>query len=81
MYKNQAISQAITAARGNPSPSRTAESDKAIIAALRMENKQLKAKIAKIQEQNGESYEEKYETLLKENRELKEQLKKAYVAW
>ena len=46
-----------------------------------MENKQLKAKIAKIQEQNGESYEEKYETLLKENRELKEQLKKANVAW
>lgn len=81
LYKNEEIADKIRDCRDNHIAPRTKESDKAVIAALRVEIKKLKSQIKETEIENNESYKAKYEKLLEENKELKKQLENAYTAW
>lgn len=79
LYKNETISKAIKESRSSvPGTARSEESKDAIIAALRLSIKHLQSKVRTLEAERGESYKSKYEKLLAENKELKEQLKSAY---
>ncbi len=81
LYHNEAIANEIKECRDNPVAPRTQSSDKAIITSQKLEIKKLKARIAELEKANSESYKEKYEKLLVENKDLKKQLASAYTAW
>ena len=79
LYGNETISKAIKENRtGAPGAARSEESKDAIIAALRLTIKQLQGRIRTLESEKGENYKVKYEKVLKENKELKEQLKHSY---
>lgn len=81
LYKNKAIAEEIGYCREKQATSRTDASNKVVISSLRMEIRKLKSKIVKLEESNSDSYREKYEKLLEENKELKRQLEHAYSVW
>ena len=79
LYKNEAISKAIKENRvSSPGAARSEESKDTIIAALRLTVKQLQAKVRTLEAEREEGYKAKYEKVLAENKELKEQLKSSY---
>lgn len=81
LYNNKTIADAIRDCRDNSVSPRSKQSEKAIIAALRVEIKKLKSQIKEMEIANNESYKAKYEKLFEENKELKKQLENAYTAW
>lgn len=80
LYNNEVISSAIKGIR-NGSTTRTENSNIAIIAALRAENKKLKKELDELKKANDDSYKVKYEKAKREVEELKKQLEKAYTVW
>lgn len=80
LYNNEAISNAIKGVRDGATP-RSDNSNAAIVAALRTENKKLKKELAELKKANDDSYKAKYEKAKAEVEKLKKQLEKAYTVW
>ena len=80
LYNNEAISNAIKGVRDGATP-RSDNSNAAIVAALRTENKKLQKELAELKKANDDSYKAKYEKAKAEVEKLKKQLEKAYTEW
>lgn len=80
LYNNEAISNAIKSVRDGGTP-RSDNSNAAIVAALRTENKKLKKELAELKKANDDSYKVKYEKAKAEIEELRKQLEKSYTVW
>lgn len=79
LYSNEQVRTAIEEARASSSGrGRSDESKDAVIKALRLQNERLQKELAAVKAQAGDSYKAKYERVLAENQELKQQLKIAY---
>lgn len=79
LYTNEEISKLIQEAREEEIVSpRSKESQETIIKALNMKIKKLEAEVKSLKTENNDSYKTKYEKLLEENKQLKEQLKNSY---
>lgn len=79
LYTNEEISKLIQEAREEEIvSSRSKESQETIIKALNMKIKKLEAEVKSLKAENNDSYKAKYEKLLEENKQLKEQLKNSY---
>lgn len=78
LYNNKAIAKAIREGRdASPAP-RSEQSKQTIITAQRLKIRKLQKRIKELEETNDDNYKAKYEKLLVENSQLKEQLKNAY---
>lgn len=79
LYNNEKIKEAIKQEREEKTANtRTNESKDAIIKVLKMTIKNLEKEIKELKGNNSDSYKLKYEKVVNENKQLKEQLKNAY---
>lgn len=78
LYKNQIIAERIFSARQNNESKRNEKSKDVIITSLQIQIKKLQSQIKEFERANSESYKQKYERLVQENKELKKQLSVAY---
>ena len=81
LYNNEIIAAEIRSIRQGSEYTRSSQSEKAIISSLRYEIRKLNQQISMLQNANSDSYKQKYEKVLEENKELKKQLEKAYTVW
>jgi hypothetical protein len=78
LYANQKIMEAVHQARGEQRPARTQESKDTIIRSLKRRVRELEAENARLIEENGESYKEKFEREHEKVLDLSEQLRNSY---
>lgn len=79
LYSNERVRAAIEDARnGSSGRGRSDDSKDAVIKALRLQVERLQKELASTKSQKTDSYKAKYEKVLAENQELKQQLKTAY---
>ena len=79
LYNNEKIKEAIKQEREEKTANtRTNESKDAIIKVLKMTIKNLEKEIKELKGNNSDSYKLKYEKVVNETKQLKEQLKNAY---
>lgn len=78
LYGNETISQLIKHYRDNKDTNQTEESKDVIIQALKKRIDELERDNRRLSQNQADSYKEKYEKLLKENQELRLQLRSAY---
>ena len=75
LYNNKEIRELIEEYRGTNVKPRSVKGNKVIIEAQQKKIKELEKAIEKLEANNADSYKQKYEKLLQENRALKQQLR------
>lgn len=75
LYNNKEIRELIEEYRGTNVKPRSVKGNKVIIEAQQKKIKESEKAIEKLEDDNADSYKQKYEKLLQENRALKQQLR------